>query len=142
MNCLLAAFSKITQYTTDELIDMIGHNGSEKIFPDLPEPLCRRGFDPREFIFPLYLRGIDVIQIDAYLERYVNDKRYTTDNRTNMFLAMKDNKGVLTGINKRSNYHAVAWIDDQIHDMDGSIYGLGQFDVDCFYLVRTNSYGR
>lgn len=135
MNCILMAFSKVTNLTTDELIRLLGHDGSEIIFPDLPEPLCRRGFDPREFIFPLYLKGMSVIQIDAFIQRFVNEKMYQIDNRTNMFFAMKGNNGVLTGINQRGNYHAIAWINDQIHDMDGSIYGLGLFNPDCFYLV-------
>lgn len=37
-------------FSVQALIDEIGHDGSEILWPDLPEPHCRRGFIPHEFI--------------------------------------------------------------------------------------------
>lgn len=134
-SCVLTSFAMATDISEQELIKALRHNGSERIFPDLPEPLCRRGFDPREFVFPLFVRGINVVQVDAYLIRSFGDQTYSKDNRTEMFLLMTKNKGVLTGVTKNNKYHTVAWNGSEIYDPNGTIYGLGLFSVDCFYLV-------
>lgn len=135
-SCTLTSFAIATDIPEKDLIDSLGHDGSEIIFPDLPEPLCRRGFDPREFIFPLYTKGIDVIQIDAYLNRVTYDNSYIIDNRMQMYISIKNNKGVLTGLTKRNKYHTVAWNGEYIYDPNGTIYELELFNPDCFYLVR------
>ena len=45
LNCLLHAFQTVTGLN---LIERLGHDGSEIIYPDLPEPICRRGFHTQE----------------------------------------------------------------------------------------------
>lgn len=49
-SCLLTAFSIALQVPIENLINMIGHDGSEVTHAGLPEPLNRRGFHPQELI--------------------------------------------------------------------------------------------
>lgn len=47
-SCYLDATIKCTGVHEGQLLSLIGHDGSEIIAPNLPEPFCRRGFNPFE----------------------------------------------------------------------------------------------
>ena len=49
-----------------ELIESIGHDGSEIIWPDLPDPMCRRGFHSQELIEECLRRGRSCTPIEWY----------------------------------------------------------------------------
>ena len=47
-----------------DIFDEIGHDGSQIIWPDLPEPMCRRGFHPQELIDVCLARGYAATRIE------------------------------------------------------------------------------
>lgn len=49
-NCLLDCFAHHMCVGTDYLIKCLGHDGTEILYPDLPEPFCRRGFNVFELL--------------------------------------------------------------------------------------------
>lgn len=49
-SCLPTAFAMCLGISVKEVIEGIGHNGSEIIFDGYPEPMCRRGFHTSELI--------------------------------------------------------------------------------------------
>lgn len=49
-SCLLASFSSILEIPLDTLIQRVGDDGGEITHPGLPDPVCRRGFHPQQFI--------------------------------------------------------------------------------------------
>lgn len=58
-SCLLDCFSYVTGVTPENLMLGLGHDGSEIIYPELPEPFCRRGFNVFELIDTVrYFEGI------------------------------------------------------------------------------------
>lgn len=114
MKCVLTAFSSILGIDEKAIIDELGHNGSEIVFPDLPEPLCRRGFDPRELVYYCFKRGINVTELDAKLMRQgANGNIFTIDKSEELTSLLPKNKGVLTG-SFMGRFHAVAWNGEKI----------------------------
>lgn len=49
-SCLLDCFAFALNTTSSTLTQLLRHDGSEIIYPDLPEPFCRRGFDVFELM--------------------------------------------------------------------------------------------
>jgi hypothetical protein len=56
-SCAATAFAMALDVPVAELIESIGHDGSEIIWPDLPDPMCRRGFHSQELIDECLKRG-------------------------------------------------------------------------------------
>ena len=48
--CAATAFAMVLNVPVAELIEQLGHDGREIVFPDLPEPACRRGHNIYELI--------------------------------------------------------------------------------------------
>jgi len=110
-----------------QLIERIGHDGSEIVFPELPEPACRRGFHSQEIIhlawgldcsvtpmelFPMIapLNGTGSIPVffDGSQDR--NWERFD--------FIINHTEGVLEGMGKASR-HAVYYDHGLIYDPDG-----------------------
>lgn len=49
-HCILASAAMALNRTPDQLIEMIGHDGMEVLYPSLPKPGCYRGFHTQEII--------------------------------------------------------------------------------------------
>ena len=56
-SCEVTAFAMALHTPVAELIEGIGHDGSEIIWPDLPDPMCRRGFHSQELVDECLKRG-------------------------------------------------------------------------------------
>jgi hypothetical protein len=135
MRCVLDAFCKAANISQEELLPLLGHDGSEIVFPDLPEPSCRRGFDPREIAYALYThKGIKIMQFDRYIERISrNGESYILDMSEQLFKLMENNSGIIIGlfINK---LHAVYW-DSKIKNNN---IKNRMIDVHSFFLILDN----
>ena len=112
-SCLPTAFARALGISLDEMIERIGHDGSRIVWPDLPEPGCRRGFHIQECIEVARLMGMSVMPVELYPRHAPTlDVEPITvlyaDNvlRFNDFI--KSTKGVLTGSTQRYE-HAVAY---------------------------------
>lgn len=60
------AAAKVMGITTDELIADIGHDGSQIVFPELPEPMCRAGYHIQEIQDAAVRRHFAVITVEAH----------------------------------------------------------------------------
>ena len=63
--CLPASFATLLGLTLDEMLQQIGHDGSEVVFEGLPDPECRRAFHPQEMIDVCESHGYAVTPIEA-----------------------------------------------------------------------------
>ncbi len=137
-SCLLASMSMVLGKSTQELIDRVGHDGSEIVFPHLPEPAKRRGFHIQEFI-PLILESgfamtaIEVLPYstpDGKHEYPIDFPNYEKRFRNLMSTA----RGILTGLMSRW-HHAVAWNGCRVFDPFGEIYSYEKrtLRIDAFY---------
>lgn len=123
------------------LINIVGHDGSEIIWPDLPEPLRRRGHHVQEMIYAAYQLGFAVTPFEAFpvslgkagTDQFVVPMIPQADER--MPRIMTGNTGVVTGENPKRRPHAVAWDGHKILDPGGLDYGINDFHMETFWLV-------
>lgn len=64
-SCSVTSAAMAMDITVPDIISLIGHDGSEVIYPDLPEPMCRAGFDIQEIIDVALQMGWSVTPIEA-----------------------------------------------------------------------------
>lgn len=111
MDCLIKAFSIVLEIPYDKLIEEIGHDGSEIIWPDLNPPQCFRGFHIQEIICVGYKYGYAIVGFDK------QPSSIPMEGATPYLLPqieiqeiMEQSNGVLTGLWKSRNLrHAIAW---------------------------------
>lgn len=123
----------------EELLERLGHDGSETIFPHLPEPQCRRGHHIQEIIYWMFVRGRTVTPIQ--LVPMIGDPsgqsrpvpvKYETagepcegfdDNYRRFKNTIDRHEGVIEGVTASGKRHAVAFKRGRIYDPDGAEYG-------------------
>lgn len=123
----------------NELIELVGHDGSEIIWPKLNEPRQRRGFTHQEFQYIAYNLGFVIPQ---YFPKFgcVKDETepFVIDFFTLWSKILREYDGVLSGKYKGfSNAHAVAWNahEGRIYDPSGHFATLEQFDSLYFHAA-------
>jgi hypothetical protein len=130
------SFAWVSGIDFNQIIEEVGHDGSEIIWPHLPEPLCRRGFHIQEMIVVMLRHGFAVIPIEAY----------PTSKPTEIATIFKipfpqfadiftQNEGVLVGLNVKGNGHALGWKCNQLYDPAGKIDGFDGFQIRTFFLI-------
>ena len=111
------AAAMVMDVSVESLIAYIGHDGSEIVFPDLPGPACRAGFDIQEIIDAAWSMGWSVTPIEAR-PRVTPDGTHVRDLFSENKIALrmkhyfKDNNGVVVGerlFGERRWWHAIAW---------------------------------
>ena len=127
-NCHLNAFAVATGIDREVLLSYLGHDGSEIVFPNEPEPTCRRGFHVQELLYagfklghnfmPLELVPVSRSPLNRDPEFVIEDAvRYEYIART-----IKINLGFITGVQRSSASgniaHAVAFKNGYIVDFE------------------------
>lgn len=64
-SCSVASAAMVMDEPVQDLIMRIGHDGSEIVFPDLPEPMCRAGFASQEIVDAALAAGWSMTPIEA-----------------------------------------------------------------------------
>jgi hypothetical protein len=140
-SCLPTAFAIVLGIPVEKMIKELGHDGSEIIWPGLLEPYCRRSFHIQELIDFCYWRHTHVIQFQAMptskpplvgMVPYPVQLKEETESRMKTLMSRK---GVITGVTKSGQTHAVAWNGEMVLDPNGTTYTLNDFSVDIFWLV-------
>ena len=140
-SCVLDAAATVVGCEPEDLIEFIGHDGSEIIYPGLKDPANRKGFHIQEILDAVMRLGYGLIPIEArpvqiilenhtdYYEVPVGVERF--------YNHLKDHNGIIIGKNPSGLYHAVAWVDNKIIDPIGRIYGLDscKFDIKIFWRL-------
>lgn len=137
--CLGVAFAMALDMPYAELVERVGHNGSEILWPNLPEPLCRRGYHVQEMVRLAYNLGKRVTQFaGCYAVTPDGEHRHIVSQEDFLEVILKSNSGVLTGRGARNN-HAVAWdhVAGKIYDPVGAIYapGASHFKIEAFWMI-------
>ena len=111
------------EISVDLMLKEIGHDGSEIIYPDQPEPRRRRAFHTQECIQVLDRRGYAATPFDAIGSLVLDDEHQIDVNFTTDFENhLRSSHGVILGQGV-NNRHAVAWVDQTVFDPNGYIYG-------------------
>lgn len=131
---MLASFAMVLKAPMQELINEIGHDGSELWWPDLNPPLCHRGFHIQEFLDVCMKRGKILGYVEAimtlggsnrYPPKVINGDH---EKRWNSYL--RNFSGVILGVTRTGGRHAVAWNRDKIFDPRGFIVEREDADLE------------
>ncbi len=128
-SCMPTAFAMVLGVKVEQFIKWIGHDGSEIMWPGMPEPYCRRGFHPQEFQKPCNKLDYVVIEIEASpkLQDPQNPTNFhqvftSEQEKTRLDLAMRHQEGVVTGYYAASRKrHALAWSGTKFYDPSTAI---------------------
>lgn len=134
--CLLTAFAMAIDTDEQTLIRLVGHDGSDKV-NEFPDPYCRRGFHPQEFIRAAWHLGYSVTPVERLPANKYTTHIQTIDQHEWFQEAVRSTTGVIAGITKRAG-HAVAYDRGRIYDPDGFEYNLGEerFIAQCAWIVE------
>lgn len=135
--CLPTSFAMVLCRTLDEILAGVGHDGSEILWPDLPEPRCRRGFHIQEMISYAWSQGFTVTPFQAVPRLAPDDLETPVSIRPLVDLRqiLDGRIAVLTGLSGRGSPHAVAWDGKLIRDPNGETYGLDKFALEAAWLT-------
>ena len=127
-SCSVTAFAMALRFPVQQLIEELGHDGSEIIFPDLPEPMCRRGFHAQELILAAWRHDFACTPLELFPQTRSNCGQHTYRVGMEDHLCWGRFKecivttfGILEGHGK-SCHHAVHYRYGYIWDPDGDQY--------------------
>jgi hypothetical protein len=141
-SCLAASFAMALGITVEKFHELAGHDGSEKVWPELPEPLCRRGFHLNEAIFvamnlhhsatPFEL--FPMIQATPMAPYHGTEQiavfhppKFSETHNWELFCFYIDHfRGVIECRTRNGNWHAVAFERGVIYDPDGRHFGYSR----------------
>lgn len=137
-SCLPTAFAMALNLPVEDVILIIGHDGSDKLFPSQEEPYCRRSFHIQELIDVSLKHGYSVTEIllHSYLEVMDEIIDVQEFGKERMVDYLKNYTGVLIGRQDNGTPHAVAWDGVDILDPNGTVYNLIHFNVNMFMLIQ------
>ena len=122
------AFAMALDMPVADLLAAIGHDGSEIIFPSLPEPLCRRCFHVQELIQVALARGLAVTPVELFpvlqpteAGPFHKTVLYPDNNWRRFEETIRASLGVIAGTGARLG-HTVAYDHGRIYDPRGPIY--------------------
>jgi hypothetical protein len=130
-SCAITSLAMTLRVPTQELIDELGHDGSAIVFPQLIEPMCRRGFHSQELIHLAWRHGFAVTPIELFptirpmqgegthIVRFGGDDG--SMNLGRFIDTIHSNIGILEGQSGRW-MHAVHFRYGEIYDPDGYQY--------------------
>jgi hypothetical protein len=129
--CLPASFAMALDIPLADVLHDVGHDGSQIVWPQLPEPMCRRGFHPQELIDVCLARGYAATRIELApamttvtggpeLHLFPDERAWTR-----FIQAIQNSLGVIEGVGFRSG-HAVAYDHGHIFDPDGVDYAYAR----------------
>lgn len=135
-NCVLAAAAMVLGTTVQELEEIIGHDGSEIINPELKPPGDRKGFHMQEIIDAANNLGYAVTVIDARPIQTATGRDKFEINFPNFKSAedrfrhyLDNNIGILCGIAPSGYWHGVAWDGKNVYDPQGRVYSLSDIKI-------------
>jgi hypothetical protein len=141
-SCLPTAFAMAVGINVEQLINSVGHDGGDIIWPNLPEPERRRGFHTQEIIRVLRT-GFSITPIErmSRLAPRLDVTPRVIDNENLFDHVVKTTRGVLTGHTKTCG-HAVAYDHGVICDPIGRPYKYANckdFVPNCAWIILVKS---
>ncbi len=141
------AFAMALDMPVADLLAAIGHDGGEIVFPNLPEPLCRRCFHIQELIQVALARGFAVTPVELFPVLQPTDAGpqktilYQDDNWRRFAETIRTSRGAIDGIGERHG-HTAAYDHGRIFDPKGSLYDYSrtaceahQFHARCAWRI-------
>jgi hypothetical protein len=140
-SCLPTAFAMVLRLPVAKVIAGLTHDGSEVAWPQLPEPLCRRGFHIQELIFlaweyKKFVTPFEAIPLLTSQGQPPIDVPFTEPPQKRLAWIMAAHEGVITGLAPSGMPHACSWDRSLCLDPNGTRYPVEKFTLETFWLVR------
>lgn len=122
--CLLYSMSMALDTSPEELVEVIGHDGSQILDSEAPEPQGRRGFHIQEFVPHILSLGKTMTPFELLpVNLYPNGRTYREPLNVERYQSFMDSlhrgRGVITGVTEGQGGHAVAFHHHAVYDPDG-----------------------
>lgn len=141
--CLPTSFAMVLDMPVLEVLEKIGHDGSEIVWPMLSNPHNRRSFHIQEMIDLCWDLGKLVVMFQTkpcnspypHIEPINVPMKFTPEER---FKKLIHYPGVFTGVTNEGVGHAVAWDGRMIFDPKGKVYSdfkAAKFLIETFWAV-------
>lgn len=124
--------------TIKPILDIVGHDGSEIIHLDLPEPQKRRSFNFTEIAIAALALGKSLTHLAHVNVTTTRDRKFFAP-VFDLVNLLPYYDGIILGHPPNSiNNHAVSWNreEEKIYDPNGTIYSPDGFDIRHFLVVR------
>lgn len=125
-DCLIAATCMCIDMPIYQAKAILGHDGSEKLWPKLEPPYCYRGFTYPECVMLAYLKGFSCVyhEFEGVYSPWPNipPKKLSLPEIYRDHV-IKHSIGVIT-LEQGNAFHAVAFADTIIYDPRGTMYLL------------------
>ena len=124
-----------------DAVEFVGHDGSDVVFPELAEPMCRRGFHQQEMIELALHLGVSPVPFQVLPSLRSECGQFSHAMYPHVTLRFEmfheiigSSKGVLEGACRKC-HHAVAYEYGRIFDPDGREfnYSLKNCEAQGFY---------
>ncbi|MCK5020570.1 MAG: hypothetical protein KAS32_26360 [Candidatus Peribacteraceae bacterium] len=132
--CIIASLAMVWGCSFDDVVNEIGHDGTEIMFPESNWP--EGGINLQEILDAAFNRGLAMNVIEFYPRMGPADGKgerlVYTEEEANLRLRnyLVHDWCVLRGENKQGCRHSVAWDGIQVHDPDIGRYSIADFKID------------
>jgi hypothetical protein len=140
-SCLVQAWAKVVRWPYWAVVRAIGHDGSEIVWPDQPEPFNRRAFHPQELIYLGDRLGFVCTTFEPQPLLESGQPPVVITSLHGAFKEIVDNsEGVFTGTRQDGLRHAIAWINGEVQDCNESwtrVENLDDFNIQTYYRIKS-----
>lgn len=148
-SCLATSFAMALGINTTVFQMLAGHHGGEIVFPELPEPQCRRGFHASEAAYVAMLLGHSATPLELFpmiapsagtygpSEVLYGETASPQYNRIVFDGLIHNTRGVIECRTRLGNWHAVAYDHGTIFDPDGRVFAYSPENCEARGLFTT-----
>lgn len=146
-SCLATAYAICLNVPVEDIFKFLEHDGSEIIYPKVPEPYCRRSFHPQElmdYCYCIHNRYVMQIENEVALMNSYNEQVYNVPLQKGRVegYVRTHNTSVLSGqVKGNGRWHAVAYVGGTIYDPNGTTNKLSsficKFNIETLFLILT-----
>lgn len=138
-SCLVQAWSHVIQWPYWAIVNAIGHDGSEIVWPEQPEPYCRRAFHPQELIYLGDRFGFVTTTYEPQPNLISGAKPYPIILHDAFMKVLESSDGVIVGNRKDGGRHAVAWVKGEVIDCNviNRVETLEDLEIQAFYRIKS-----
>ncbi len=117
-SCLPTSLAMVLKVRVRVIFELLGHDGSEILWPDLPEPQKRRSFSLQEMVYVADKFNRKLVCHDKQWCNTPDGVNITNfDPPDNYFQdQMQKHDGIITGVTTQGMRHAVAWVLGRVID--------------------------
>ncbi len=138
-SCFPTALAMCIDVVPNDVIKVIGHDGSMVVWPWKHDPFNRRSFHPNEINLAAKHFGYAVTCFENFPRMMLSedpDSVYFVE-PPDLSKLLKTETGMLLGAAESGMPHAVAWspVDQLVYDPNFTTYGINKFHVRDFYVV-------